>query len=385
MTDVTHPPGWWLASDGNWYPPHLHPGEPVASAPTAGPPSHPPTPALPQFAAFSPGPPFAPGPQAGLPPYLPPAYGYPAGPPQAPYPQMPPGYGYPAVPPRTNGLAVTSLVLAIVSLAGIGSIAGIILGFVSRAQIRRAHGTQKGAGLGLAGIIVGFVTLTLVLAAVAIPTFLGVRASSARVIHLAPTPITVGTARAGGSAPPIDWQPTSNSVTSAAPVAGGVDVTIDTPRHADFLATPVDQPFPSIQESASVAIVDGPATNGVGLGCMSEDQADQLGFFVQSSGYWQIMEWSGRVDAMVDSGPSAAIHPSGTNTVTIACQDDLGRPGTTEVSLAVNGTPVATDIVRVAAPDWWPTLQLCSCMGADTGRYLDVAYYSSPDSAGTST
>jgi hypothetical protein len=97
------------------------------------------------------------------------------------------------------------------------------------------------------------------------------------------------------------------------------------------------------------------------------------------------MEWSGRVEAMVDSGPSAAIHPSGANTVTIACQNDLARPGTTEVSLAVNGTPVATDIIRVAAPDWWPTLQLCSCMGADTGRYLDVAYYSSPDSAATST
>jgi diguanylate cyclase len=26
MTDVSQGPGWWLASDGKWYPPHLHPG-----------------------------------------------------------------------------------------------------------------------------------------------------------------------------------------------------------------------------------------------------------------------------------------------------------------------------------------------------------------------
>jgi hypothetical protein len=25
MTDTSPGPGWWLASDGNWYPPHLHP------------------------------------------------------------------------------------------------------------------------------------------------------------------------------------------------------------------------------------------------------------------------------------------------------------------------------------------------------------------------
>lgn len=25
MTDSSHGPGWWVASDGKWYPPHLHP------------------------------------------------------------------------------------------------------------------------------------------------------------------------------------------------------------------------------------------------------------------------------------------------------------------------------------------------------------------------
>src|SRR4051794_28124641 len=27
MTDTSPGPGWWLASDGNWYPPHLHPDQ----------------------------------------------------------------------------------------------------------------------------------------------------------------------------------------------------------------------------------------------------------------------------------------------------------------------------------------------------------------------
>lgn len=34
MTDVSQGPGWWLASDGKWYPPHLHPGH---RGKTAGP------------------------------------------------------------------------------------------------------------------------------------------------------------------------------------------------------------------------------------------------------------------------------------------------------------------------------------------------------------
>jgi hypothetical protein len=43
MTDTSPGPGWWLASDGNWYPPHLHPNAraaaaaQVAIAPTATP------------------------------------------------------------------------------------------------------------------------------------------------------------------------------------------------------------------------------------------------------------------------------------------------------------------------------------------------------------
>ena len=48
MSEVSGGPGWWVASDGRWYPPELHPGRtpPVAPAP-AGPPGAPPPGATP--------------------------------------------------------------------------------------------------------------------------------------------------------------------------------------------------------------------------------------------------------------------------------------------------------------------------------------------------
>jgi hypothetical protein len=57
----------------------------------------------------------------------------------------------------TNGLAIASLVLALLWLGGIGSLLGIIFGHVSRRQIRRRP--QRGEGLGLAGLTIGYVGL----------------------------------------------------------------------------------------------------------------------------------------------------------------------------------------------------------------------------------
>ena len=44
MADVSQGPGWWIASDGRWYPPHLHPS--VVQAPP--PPQHYPVPGPPE-------------------------------------------------------------------------------------------------------------------------------------------------------------------------------------------------------------------------------------------------------------------------------------------------------------------------------------------------
>jgi hypothetical protein len=71
-------------------------------------------------------------------------------------------YGSPYV-RRNNGLAVASLVC---SCAGfvllIPAVLGIIFGFVARSQIRRSAGTQGGDGLAIAGIIVGFAWIALI-------------------------------------------------------------------------------------------------------------------------------------------------------------------------------------------------------------------------------
>jgi hypothetical protein len=81
----------------------------------------------------------------------PPAYG----PPQPPY-QVVPGYASPYGPPvaaaPTNGLAIASMITAIL---GFGFIAAI-MGHVAKRQI--AERGEQGDGFALAGIIVGWVT-----------------------------------------------------------------------------------------------------------------------------------------------------------------------------------------------------------------------------------
>jgi Domain of unknown function (DUF4190) len=58
---------------------------------------------------------------------------------------------------NTNRTAIWSLILSIIWLGGLGSLAGIMLGVSARRRI--AETGQRGAGLALAGIVVGVVTL----------------------------------------------------------------------------------------------------------------------------------------------------------------------------------------------------------------------------------
>ena len=84
-------------------------------------------------------------------PYIPPA-------PYSPAPGQPyyhPTYGWVTPPSTTNGLAIASLVLSLLWLAGIGSVLGVIFGHVSRGQIKRQP--EKGNGLALAGLIIGYI------------------------------------------------------------------------------------------------------------------------------------------------------------------------------------------------------------------------------------
>lgn len=85
--------------------------------------------------------------------------------PPVPSPGPPPVY--PAS--QTNGMAIASLVLGIVSLACshcITAIPGVIFGHIALKQIRESGGTQTGRGLAMAGLVTGYVSLGIVVAVV---------------------------------------------------------------------------------------------------------------------------------------------------------------------------------------------------------------------------
>jgi len=67
-----------------------------------------------------------------------------------------PGYGTPTA-DRISKMAIWSLILSILTLGGLGSIAGIWLGAAARRRI--AETGERGHGLATAGIIVGVITL----------------------------------------------------------------------------------------------------------------------------------------------------------------------------------------------------------------------------------
>ena len=98
--------------------------------------------------------------------------------------QGPPPF-YPA--PQTNGMAIASFVLGIVSLACsqcITAIPGVIFGHIALKQIRESGGTQGGRGLAIGGLVTGYISLGIVAAVVivyaiiALVVFLGVAVSA---------------------------------------------------------------------------------------------------------------------------------------------------------------------------------------------------------------
>jgi hypothetical protein len=60
-------------------------------------------------------------------------------------------------PKSTNGLAIASMVLGIVWIYWLGSILALIFGYVAKGQIDRSEGRQGGRGMAIAGIVLGWV------------------------------------------------------------------------------------------------------------------------------------------------------------------------------------------------------------------------------------
>jgi hypothetical protein len=113
-------------------------------------------------------PPRYPPVQSGPSGYSPPVQSGPSGyyaPPTAPgyYPVPQPGY-YPVpfgAPPPSDGLAVASLVCALLGFFGVPGlfIAAIVCGHLARGRARRQG--RPGSGIALAGLIIGYITAVL--------------------------------------------------------------------------------------------------------------------------------------------------------------------------------------------------------------------------------
>ena len=66
--------------------------------------------------------------------------------------------------PTTNGMAIASLVCGVASFAvcGITAVLGIVFGHIARRQLRASGGRETGEGLALAGLIVSYAVVALV-------------------------------------------------------------------------------------------------------------------------------------------------------------------------------------------------------------------------------
>lgn len=58
---------------------------------------------------------------------------------------------------KTNGFAVASLVLGILWLWWLGSVLALVFGYVGKSQIDRSGGRETGRGMAIAGIVLGWI------------------------------------------------------------------------------------------------------------------------------------------------------------------------------------------------------------------------------------
>ncbi|MBI2677721.1 MAG: DUF4190 domain-containing protein [Candidatus Koribacter versatilis] len=111
--------------------------------------------------------------------------------PPAVLPSAAPAAAWPAAPDQqavqTSGKAVASLILALSNGLFMFfcfplAILAVVFGHISRSEIAKSAGRLKGAGMALAGLIIGYAGLSvlplLIIAAIAIPNLLGARVSA---------------------------------------------------------------------------------------------------------------------------------------------------------------------------------------------------------------
>ena len=89
------------------------------------------------------------------------------------------GYAQPAA-GGTNGMAIASLVVAIVSfflafivIGALGGVVAVVLGIVAMKRVKESGGTQGGRGLAISGIVVGGLSILIGVALLVVFTFIG--------------------------------------------------------------------------------------------------------------------------------------------------------------------------------------------------------------------
>ena len=130
MSDVSQGPGWWLASDGKWYPPEQQPATAPPAAPT-------PAPEPPAYGAYVP-------PPGGAPPYGQPFAGAP--------------FGYTSGPVDSQGRPLAEWWQRLVAIVIDGIMIGIVYSILLSIAVRGSfsHGfTHFGLRLWIVDLIVG--------------------------------------------------------------------------------------------------------------------------------------------------------------------------------------------------------------------------------------
>lgn len=142
-----------------------------------------------------------------------------------------------AVQPRTRGMAIASLIFGLMFLFFPAAIVAVVLGHLSRSKIRNSGGQLTGAGLGLAGLVLGYMGIAiipiLIIAAIAIPNLLRARiaANEASSVGSLRTPNTAlmhyrATYGAGFPSTLVALGPPAPAATASVDAAGLIDSTL---------------------------------------------------------------------------------------------------------------------------------------------------------------
>jgi hypothetical protein len=63
---------------------------------------------------------------------------------------------------RTNGLAIAALVSGLLFITTIGAVLAVIFGHVAISQIKRSGGWQRGGGMAVAGLVLGYAGIAVI-------------------------------------------------------------------------------------------------------------------------------------------------------------------------------------------------------------------------------